>query len=392
MRPDDSFDVIVIGAGIIGLSCAYYLGLEGKKVLLLEKGELGSGTSGACDDMILFQSKKPGLMLEMTFLSLDLYRELSRKLTPDIELQTLGGMILIGNEDHMSLMEDFVAQQKSYGLDVIFLDREATFRKQPFAKKSILGSMYCSQDSQVNPLNVMFGFLAEARAMGMELSTGEKVTGIAGTPLGWKVSTAKGNTFSSEIIVNAAGTWAGEIMADIFGMDIPITPKRGQILVTEASPAIGETNVWSSDYIVSKLHPELSTLDEKSRELGLGMAITRTSDGNYFLGGTREFVGFDKGTTFEAFEAISKTAIDYFPILENLHVIRSFAGLRPACGDGKCIIGEVPGLPGFFIAAGHEGDGIALAPVTGKFLTDLVMGRKTDMDIAELSPKRFLTT
>jgi sarcosine oxidase subunit beta len=226
----------------------------------------------------------------------------------------------------------------------------------------------------------------------MKLSTNEEVTGISETPAGWRITTSRGNTFFSETVVNAAGTWAGKVMSEHLGMDIPITPKRGQILVTEASPAIGETNIWSSDYIVSKLHPELSTLDEKDRQLGLGMAITRTGDGNYFLGGTREFVGFDKGTTYDAFEAISKTAIDYFPILENLHIIRSFAGLRPASSDGKCIIGKMPGLHGFFMAAGHEGDGIALAPITGKFLTDLVMGRKTELDISELSPGRFPMT
>ncbi|MBC7322717.1 MAG: FAD-dependent oxidoreductase [Acetomicrobium sp.] len=125
------------------------------------------------------------------------------------------------------------------------------------------------------------------------------------------------------------------------------------------------------------------------RQLGLGFALSRTRKGNYLIGSTREYVGFDRDTTYEAIEAISAKAVSLFPALANVRIIRSFSGLRPACRDGKCVLGEAPQNPGFFVAAGHEGDGIALAPVTGKLLADLVCGRKAELDIAELSPARF---
>jgi sarcosine oxidase subunit beta len=81
--------------------------------------------------------------------------------------------------------------------------------------------------------------------------------------------------------------------------------------------------------------------------------------------------------------------VELFPVFRNVRIIRTFAGLRPACEDGRYVIGEDPDNPGFFVATGHEGDGIALAPVTGALVTQLICGEKTSLPIEELSPARF---
>lgn len=124
MSREDEYDAIVIGAGIIGLSCAYYLTKTGKRVLVLERNYAGSGTSGACDEMILLQSKTPGLSLEMAFVSLDIYRSLQAELGEDLEFETRGGMIIIEKAEHLSIMKDFVAKQKSLGLNVEILSKK----------------------------------------------------------------------------------------------------------------------------------------------------------------------------------------------------------------------------------------------------------------------------
>lgn len=388
MSRKDGYDAIVIGAGIIGLSCAYYLTKAGKCVLVLERGQVGSGTSGACDEMILLQSKAPGLSLEMAFVSLDIYRSMQAELGEDLEFETRGGMIIIEKAEHLPIMKDFVAKQRSFGLNVEILSKKEAKIKQPFVSDSVVASTYSPDDSQVNPLRVMFALLRAGTRAGMALKRGSEVTSVARTVWdSWEVTTAEGHVYSSDVVVNAAGVWAPRV-ASLVDLLLPIEPKRGQIVVTEPIHPFAETNVWDSEYIVSKLIPDLPR-DERAERLGLGFALSRTRNGNYLIGSTREYVGFDKGTTHEAIEAISAKAVSLFPALANVRIIRSFSGLRPACRDGKCVLGEAPQNPGFFVAAGHEGDGIALAPVTGKLLADLVCGRKAELDIAELSPARF---
>jgi len=383
------YDVVIIGGGIIGLSVSYYLLLKKKKVLILEKGELGSGASSSCDDAIFLQSKKPGILLDMTLESVQMYKSLSKELEIDLEFENRGGMILIEDDVQLKAMEEFVKTQNSYGLPVEMLDRKDVLKKQPFVRKDIKASTYCSKDSQVNPLKVMRGFLKKGTALGLELKTHIEITEIIQREGSWEIRLKDGSHIKTEYVVNAAGAWAPDI-GKLIGAEIPIRPKRGQIIVTQQVPPLGETNAWSADYIAAKMNPQIiQNKPKRYRELGIGLALSQASSGNYLIGSTREYVGFDKSTTYEALTMIMHEAIRLFPILKNVHMIRSFAGFRPASEDGKAIVGEVDGKKGFYIAAGHEGDGIALAPITGKVMASMICGEKVIYPMEELSLNRF---
>ncbi|MGI6235874.1 MAG: NAD(P)/FAD-dependent oxidoreductase, partial [Christensenellales bacterium] len=99
--------------------------------------------------------------------------------------------------------------------------------------------------------------------------------------------------------------------------------------------------------------------------------------------------GYNKNTTHEALRAILRNATRLVPALKSIHAIRSFAGLRPYTPDGLPLLGQVEGIQGFIMAAGHEGDGIALSPVTGRIISDLIISGKTFMDVSCLNPARF---
>lgn len=383
------FDVAVIGAGIIGLSTAYYLTKEGYKVVLLEKNEIGSGASGACDDMILLQSKKPGISLEMSLESLEMYRRLSKELGTDVQFESRGGMIVIENQQQLSVMEDFVHNQKKYGLEVEIIDKKDVFKRQPHITKNVIASTYSSKDSQVNPFCVMKGFLSKGIALGVDVKKNIHIKEITQKKDYWRIIFQDDQYIETEKIVNTSGAWAAEI-GNMIGIDIPITPKKGQICVTEQIPQLGETNVWSAEYMVAKMNPGLiKNQNPKFKELGIGFAFSQAIHGNYLIGSTRENVGFNKETNYEALRLMVNQAIKFFPILSNVHIIRSFAGFRPASIDGKPIVGEVPNREGFYIAAGHEGDGIALAPITGKIIADLISKRNIHYDMKELNIGRF---
>jgi len=383
----NGYDCIVIGGGIIGLSCAYQLAKSNKSVLVLERDDIGSGTSGACDHMILLQSKAPGLPLKLAITSLEIYREWQKELPEDVEFATRGGMILIDKPEHIPVMEDFVKRQKSIGLNVEILDKREIKKRQPWVSDHVIASTYSPDDSQINPFRVLFALFQACTKLNVKFMRHEEVVEIIRKPYSWEVRTCTGQSYNSQIVVNTAGVWSAQVSSFV-GLELPIRPKRGQIVVTEPIEEIGQTDAWDANYIISK-HLSNFERDGVSKKLGLGFAMSRTHSGNYLIGSTREYVGFNKSTTYEAFKAITNRATELFPVFSKVRIIRSFAGLRPACEDGKYVIGEDPSNPGFFIATGHEGDGIALAPITGKLIADLVCGRKPVFEISEISPSRF---
>jgi len=150
--------------------------------------------------------------------------------------------------------------------------------------------------------------------------------------------------------------------------------------------------LWSARYIVAKYNPEMIRgEDPEAADLGVGMAVGQTPEGTLLIGGTREFAGYDTATTPEATAAILRHAVNILPGLAKIHVIRTFAGLRPYTPDGMPILGPVDGLEGFVMAAGHEGDGIALAPITGKIIADYIVDGTAATGLEELNLRRFQT-
>ena len=159
--------------------------------------------------------------------------------------------------------------------------------------------------------------------------------------------------------------------------------------MTEAIGPFLKATVQCARYNVIKFRPE--TIDDPAvLRLGQSLSIEQQENGGLIIGGTREFTDFEEENTFEAVEAMMKRAIRFFPALKNVSIIRCFSGFRPYTPDGLSIMGEVRTLPGFIMAAGHEGDGIALSPVTGRLIAELIADGKTSFDISAFSPDRFL--
>jgi len=383
-------DIVIFGSGVNGLSTAYELSKRGKEVLIVEKHEIGAGASSSCDDMIFLQTKKPGLLLEMALRSLELFKELRKELPCDIEFETRGGTILIEDEDQLSVMRDFVSKQAQYGLDVEIIDAKSLRKIQPFVSPHVIASTYGTRDSQVNPMRLMNAFYAGATKMGTRLLRGVEPVSISFRTGHWEIRLSSGDTVEAGSVVNATGAWTNEVTR-LLGIELPISPRKGQIMVTEAIPAVGKTNVLSAQYIVSKLRPHTEKKSDRAEDrLGLGFAFTGTENGNYLLGSTREDAGFAKTTKPETLTLLARQLKRFFPVMADIHFIRTFAGFRPSTSDGMPIIGELPGHPGFFVAAGHEGDGIALSPITGRVVADLVEGKKPEFNLEKLDPARFL--
>jgi glycine/D-amino acid oxidase-like deaminating enzyme len=382
-------DVAVIGGGAIGTAITYYLTKAGVKVALLERQDICSGTSGACDQAVSMQTKNPGLVLEMALKSVQMYRTLATELDYDLEFEQCGGMIPIENEKQLSIMKPFVDQQKSIGLEVGILDIAAARKIQPALGSHLVAATFSPMDGRVSPLRVAFAFVRAASRLGAIIKTRTEVQGIQVKSGRVSAVVTNQGIVNTNLVVDACGVWA-PFIGELAGIKIPIIPRRGQILVTEAIPGIIRGEVWSARYIVAKHHIEwIRQEDPVGAELGVGLSVSTTASGNLLIGGTREFASYDTRTTPEALQAIVRHLLNIFPGLKDIHIIRTFAGLRPYTPDGMPILGPVDGTEGFVIAAGHEGDGVALAPLTGSLIADYIAKGISSPAIRELGLQRF---
>ncbi len=383
------YDVIIIGGGVIGTSIAFHLAKRGKHVVLIEKNDLAVGASGSCDQQIILQSKNPGVHLKLALISAELYQDIEKELDHDIEYKHSGGMILIETQEEMQVMQDFVERQRQTGLQVNILSRKDAVKLQPGLAEHIVGSTYSPQDAEVNPMEVTLAFAKAAKKLGAEVLLENEVTGlILNGNIVEGVITEKG-TFHAETVINAAGAWAPEI-GRMAGLNIPITPRRGQIAITEPFAPFLKRVMLSAQYIVAKYHPEIvKNASSRAMQLGVGLALSQTKKGNILIGATREFVGYDTRVTYNGMREILKNGARLVPPLKEINVIRVMAGLRPYTPDGLPLLGWVDGLEGFFMAAGHEGDGIALSPVTGKVVAELICDGTTFVDMTPFDPNRF---
>ncbi len=378
-------DVVIIGGGVIGSSIAYHLSKRKIEVVLLEKGDLASGSSSACDGLIFLQSKKPGVHLQLALESKKRFDHLGEELDFDIEYKNHGGMVVIENEQELQAMKLFVEKQQKIGLDVSLLDTDQARKMEPSLSKEVLGSTFSPLDGQVNPILLTFAFISAAKKLGTEVLTHIEITGIElKSDKVRSIKTTKGE-IETDTVVNATGAYAASI-GKLIDLDIPIKPRRGQILVTEAGPQILRRGLLSAGYIAAKFDPSLA------ESQGVGISMDQTSSGNLLLGSTREFVGFDKRTTFEGINNILKNTSRIIPQLKNMHIIRSFAGLRPYTPDGLPILGKVQGIEGFIMAAGHEGDGMALSPITGELIAELIDTGETSISLDHFRLERFFVT
>lgn len=375
--------MIVIGGGVIGASVAYYLSKKKIGVLLLERSDFASGTSGACDGMIFMQSKKPGLHLALALKSRRIFEDLPEKLGSDIELRRNGGMIIFRSDLELKAMAPFMEEQKRGNLGVSLLDLHQARELEPCLGPNIAAATFCPLDAQVNPLCLTYAFLKAAKRHGAKLFARTPVTGfhVKGNRI-YAVVTPQ-NVVATRSVVNAAGVFASQV-GDLLSLTIPVAPRRGQLLVTEVLPPILTRCLLSARYIAAKYDPALAEGQNP------GFSIEQTGNGNFLLGSTREFVGFDKRTTRDAIRTILMEVTPILPRLKEAHLIRTFAGLRPYTPDGLPILGKVSTPEGFIMAAGHEGDGIALSPITGQLIAELIADGKTSISLEPFSLERFI--
>ena len=386
-------DVVVIGGGLIGSSVAYYLAKKGVKVTVIERNEgLCSGASGANQGgcpLQIFTSP----ILELVNESLELYKGLPEELNYDLEFQNSGSLVCSVDEGQYPTIEKHYQLLRKKGLTARLIEGEEIRKLEPGLGKDVVVGVEEQYSGIVNPFKVTYGFARAARGLGGEFILSTEVKNIE-TNKGkiTSVVTDRGK-IGTNFVVNAAGAWSPGI-GKMLGLTIPIRPQRGHIMITEAVPFNKKWRyILDADYITTAFHAEKAAKSNDQRmKLGVAGCYVQADSGNWTVASSRDFVGYNNQVAVQTLSYIADRAIKFMPEFANVNLIRTFAGLRPFCyADGLPILGKVDNPSGFIIVTGHAGEGISLAPITGKLMAELITENKTSMPIDDFSFSRFRT-
>lgn len=371
-------DAIVIGAGIVGACTALALTNAGLKVLIIDRGSVASGTTGAGEGNILVSDKDPGPELTLALKSRDLWFDLQEDVGDTFELEAKGGVV-VARRDSSALMK-LAEHQRLAGVTAEKVNGAQLHELEPYLHPDISEGVFYPQDAQCQPMLAAARIIQTVLSRGGELVSQARVTDfkISGSSVS-AVITSQG-TFYAPVVVNAAGTWAGEIAA-LAGSHIPIAPRKGFILVTEPAPQYIFHKVYDSDYVAN--------VASSDADLQTSTVVEGTRSGTILIGASRERVGFDLTMNYEIVRKLADQATSLFPVLRDVQLLRVYRGFRPYAPDHLPVIGEDSLVSGLWHSAGHEGAGIGLAPGSAALLTDAIVGRESFMDSNPFSPQRF---
>lgn len=373
-----SADAIVIGAGIVGASCALALTNAGLKVHVVDRGPVAGGTTGAGEGNILVSDKDPGPELTLALRSRDLWFEMQADVGDTFELEAKGGVVVARHDDKP--LKEFAAKQRSAGVDAQEVGDAELHQLEPHLTREITSGVFYPQDSQCQPMLAAAHVLRTVRERGGEVITGATVKSIR--TAGGKVTgieTTRGN-FSSPIVLNATGTWAGDV-AKMAGSHLPIAPRKGFILVTAPAPHLIFHKVYDSDYVAN--------VASSDADLQTSTVVEGTRSGTILIGASRERIGFDGRMNVDILRRLAAQATSLFPILRDIQLLRAYRGFRPYAPDHLPVIGQDAMVAGLWHSAGHEGAGIGLAPGSATLIAQQITGQQPFMDPTPFSPARF---
>ncbi|MGW3730845.1 NAD(P)/FAD-dependent oxidoreductase [Streptomyces sp. NPDC000851] len=371
-------DVVVVGAGMVGAACALYAARAGLDVVVVDRGPVAGGTTGAGEGNVLVSDKEPGPELDLALLSSRLWADLAQEFEKSVEYEAKGGVVVASTPDGLTALERFAAGQRAAGVIAQPVAADTLYDLEPHLAPGLPGGVHYPQDSQVMPALAAAELL---RASGARLFTGRNVTDVLRTPDGAVrgVRTDRGDVHAPAV-VNAAGTWGAELAA-LAGTFLPVLPRRGFVLVTEPLPRLVRHKVYAADYVAD--------VASDSAQLQTSPVVEGTAAGPVLIGASRERVGFDRTFSLPVVRALAAGATRLFPFLERVHALRAYLGFRPYLPDHLPAIGPDPRVPGLHHACGHEGAGIGLATGTGHLIAQVLTAQTPDLDLTPLRPDRF---
>jgi glycine oxidase len=364
--------IVVMGGGVIGLSCAFELRRRGHQVTVLEINRCGGQASGAAAGMLAPYSENPEgpdaffrFCLESLRLYPDWQEHVKQASGRTFEYTSSGSLYIAYHEADMLALEGRLLWQRQFGSSGSILEGDALFRLEPNLSRNVRAALHTPEESHLYAPHYVSALEQACRLTGVNIHENlDKLSVIE-----WRseivIQSADQRLFSADQLLVCSGAWAQEL-SDTFGIHIPVYPIRGQICAYEVEKKPVQHMVFGNQgYLVAK---ENSTL---------------------VCGASEDVAGFDTTVTDKGIERLRKWNKQAFPFLENKTPFHRWAGLRPSTQDGLPLVGSLSDSSRVVFAVGHYRNGILLSPATAMLAADCVEGKNTVDYNQAFSPERF---
>ena len=366
-------EVIIVGGGIVGCAAAYHLAKEGVSVLVLEGSpHIGNGGSTRNGGGVRQSGRDPRELPLVMYALQNLWPKLSDMLDTNVEYYQHGNLRLGSTPAHEKILQGLTDRAAACGLDVRMISGDEARRINPYLSDVVTCASWCPTDGHANPLMATMGYYKMARRLGAHFISDEKVVELRKIKGAVRqVVTASGNVYEGDKVILAAG-YESRFIASTVGIDVPMQPVLLETLVTEAVAPM----FWQM----------LGTADAD-------FYGHQTEHGSFVFGLNSGLEPFAKPgrpvSSSIAASAACRGILHYFPSLQEIKVVRTWAGWMDACADHVPVISTVEEVPGLILACGFTGHGFGIAPAVGLVLSQLATGQKTVVDLSALRYDRF---
>lgn len=370
MTSSSAADVVIIGGGIVGTAAAYFLARSGADVVVLDRDPAPCQASVRNGGGIRAQCRNR-LERLLAMRSIELWHELHARTRTSFEYRAAGNLRMALSSATLARLDSEGQEEERDGLHVEMWQQAELRRRAPYLDHRFAGAKYCATDGHANPILATWMLVEAASSAGARRLPAATATAIE--TRGGRIAAVGGQSpagafrIETPTVVHAAGPWTRQLATDA-GVDLPIVPARNTMFVTQAAPPVFGEFVSSHE---------------------VGVYLRQAAKGHIHVGGVFTTEGtFDQSVSVSELERMARAA-EILPLLRELNVLRAWAGTLDMTPDHMPVVGAVPGLAGYFVAAGFSGHGFCLGPAVGELLGRLVRADPPLIDMPALSPRRF---
>jgi D-hydroxyproline dehydrogenase subunit beta len=364
-----TYDVAVVGAGIVGAACALEFSREGLRVVVVDQGPVGAGATGASMGHIVVMDDSDA-QFALTRYSQILWEELQPELPDDVEFERCGTIWVAADAVEMAEVRRKYSYYQERAVDVEILDPQLLHHAEPHLRAPLAGGLLVHGDCVLYPPRAAAYLLAKAHSSGAEMHLGKPVISLAQG----KMRLSDGTIFEAKYLINAAGQFAPRLSPGL-----SIKPRKGHLVITDRYPGYLRHQLVELRYLKSA-----HSLTQDS----VAFNIQPRKTGQLLIGSSRQYGAEDSRAEPEIVSQMLQLAEEYIPGISSLSAIRVWTGFRPATPDKLPLIGPWPEDPTVFIAAGHEGLGITTSLATAKIVCNQILGRRSPIPVEPYLPSR----
>ncbi|MES2124703.1 MAG: FAD-dependent oxidoreductase [Gemmatimonadota bacterium] len=364
-------DVTVIGAGLVGTAIALRLAETGLQVTLVDSAFAGGGSTGAAMGHLVAMDDSPA-QLALCADSRTRWQALAETLPRDAEFDGCGTLWLAANDTELQAAQDRIRVYAGQGVRAELLDARALALAEPGLATGLSGALLVPGDAVIYPPTVARELLRRATGLGVHVRSGVTATALEAHV----VCFADGTRLPTGAIVVAAGVASPELVPGL-----PVVPRKGHLVITDRRPGVLRHQLVELGYLQSA---------HSFGEASVAFNLQPRQTGQLLIGSSRELVGLDASINRPLLGRMLDRARQFFPAVGEMRALRTWVGFRPTTPDKLPLIGRWPTLPDLWIATGHEGLGITMAPGTAELIAAGLLGTRSTIDPAPFLPDRAM--